>query len=69
MKKIFLPFSILLLMVIHAGSQDVTYPRQMTNQGSVLTIYQPQVDSWEKYKKLEFRSAFSLKPAHGKEVL
>lgn len=69
MKKIIISFSILILFAQKSISQDVTYPRQLTNQGSVITFYQPQVDSWEKYKKLEFRSAFSLKPAHGKEVL
>jgi hypothetical protein len=32
-------------------------------------MYQPQVQSWEQYKKLDFRLAFSLKPAQGKAVV
>jgi hypothetical protein len=32
-------------------------------------MYEPQIQSWERYKLLDFRMAFSLKPSQGKEVL
>jgi hypothetical protein len=66
-RKIFI-FFILFLIGTKAYLQDVKYPRQFTNEGSVLVVYQPQVDSWEKYQKLVFRVAFSLKPSQGEEV-
>ncbi|MGZ5135002.1 MAG: hypothetical protein ACXWCG_07625, partial [Flavitalea sp.] len=69
MKKNILLLSIIMLIAMQAMLQDVQFPRQLTNEGSVLTMYQPQVESWEKYKKLDFRYAFSLKPNQGKEVL
>jgi len=47
----------------------VKWPRQLTNEGSVRTLYQPQVQSWEQHKELDFRMAFSLKPNEGKEAL
>ena len=59
----------LLGIASHGIAQDITWPRQLTNEGSVLTMYQPQVQSWEQYEILDFRLAFSLKPAQGKEVV
>jgi hypothetical protein len=58
-----------LLIVSYAQSQDVQFPRQLTNEGSVLTTYQPQVESWDQNKTLNCRMAFSLVPNGGKEVL
>lgn len=50
-------------------AQDVTFPRQLTNQGSILTLYQPQVEKWTGHELLDFRAAFSVKPAGAKEAL
>jgi hypothetical protein len=69
MRNLFLIISLLIFRLTDGSSQDVTWPRQLTSEGSVLTLYQPQVQSWEKYKKLDFRAAFSLVPFQGKEVV
>src|SRR5450432_65091 len=69
MKPLFLTVSIVMLIALKGFSEDVSWPRQLTNEGSVLTLYQPQVQSWEQYKKLTYRMAFSLTPNQGKVVL
>lgn len=48
---------------------DPGWPRQLTQDGAVLTIYQPQVDDWQQYKNLDCRMAFSLQPYQGKKVV
>lgn len=68
MKKIVFLFTVMLIST-QAKLQDVQFPRELTNEGSVLTLFQPQVDRWEEYKKLEFRTAFALMPRLGNEVL
>ncbi len=50
-------------------AQDPGWPRQLTNNGSVLVMYTPQVEDWPEYKTLNFRMAFSLTPYQGKEVV
>ena len=52
-----------------ANSQDLKFPRQLTSEGNILTVYQPQVEKWQDHKNIEYRNAFSLKPAKGKEVV
>ena len=69
MKRKLFAFFILIFSGVKAYLQDVIFPRQLTNAGSTLVMYQPQVDTWEKYKKLAFRVAFSLKPSQGEEIL
>src|SRR6185436_17877335 len=69
MKRKIFAFFILFFSGVKAYLQDVIFPRQLTNGGSTLVMYQPQVDTWEKYKKLAFRVAFSLKPSKGEEIL
>ncbi|PWT72449.1 MAG: hypothetical protein C5B59_15740 [Bacteroidetes bacterium] len=51
------------------GTQDIGWPRQVTQNGNTLTYYQPQLDSWQDYKELKARAAISLVPKGGKEVL
>jgi hypothetical protein len=50
-------------------AQDPGWPRTLTNNGSVLVIYTPQVENWTDYETINFRMAFSLTPYQGKEVL
>ena len=69
MKSILLSTVLFMIMILNGQSQDVTWPRQLTSQGSVLTMYQPQVQNWDQFKRLDFRLAFSLVPYQGKEVL
>jgi len=50
-----------------ADIPDVGWPRQVENGGQQVTVYQPQVDSWEGYTSIHFRSAISVIPGAGKE--
>lgn len=47
---------------------DPGWPREYSANGQKLTIYQPQVDSWNDYTKLHYRAAVALTPAGKKEV-
>jgi hypothetical protein len=69
MKTFFLALSAIALIAFNGLSQDITWPRQLTNNGSVLTMYQPQVQAWVNHQKLDYRMAFSLIPNQGKEVV
>lgn len=53
----------MLLVTGSANSQDVKFPRRLTNEGNVLTVYQPQVEKWHDHKNIEYRNAFALRPA------
>ena len=62
---------VLTLLLVHAGTHfalaattapdDPGWPRVVKKSGKELTIYQPQVDSWQDYKNLHIRFAFALK--------
>ncbi|HTB26217.1 MAG TPA: hypothetical protein VK711_12660 [Puia sp.] len=69
MKKHF--FLLLSIMISSAVvlAQDPGWPRQLTNNGSVLVLYTPQVEDWQQYETLNFRMAFSLTPYQGKQVV
>lgn len=62
----------LVLMMVSAtvsAAKDPGWPRQIVKQGSTLIYYQPQVDDWKNFTDLDWRMAFSLTPAGGKEVV
>jgi hypothetical protein len=63
MKKILLIISGL-LVASFTRAQDPGWPRQFTHNGSVLVVYPPQVEDWQAYQIIDFRMAFSLKPAN-----
>ncbi|HET7002208.1 MAG TPA: hypothetical protein VFI33_12890 [Puia sp.] len=67
-KRIFLTASILFI-AIFSIAQDPGWPRQLTNSGTVLILYTPQVEDWPNYTTLNFRMAFSLTPYQQKEVV
>jgi hypothetical protein len=67
-RKIFL-MTLVLLVSFTVFAQDPGWPRQLTNNGSVLVIYTPQVEEWNAYETMEFRMAFSLTPYQAKEVV
>jgi hypothetical protein len=52
-----------------AGEEDPGWPREITNQGNTLVLYQPQVDEWKNFRELNWRTAFSLTPEGGQEVV
>ncbi|MBK9105366.1 MAG: hypothetical protein IPL92_12560 [Saprospiraceae bacterium] len=68
MKSVFCIVSILFI-ALQGRAQDVTFPRELTNSGSTLSFYQPQVDSWVDFKKLVYRAAIALTPYQGEEIL
>lgn len=51
------------------ATQDIGWPRQIVKSGATLVYYQPQIDSWDNYKTIKARVAFSLTPANGKATL
>ena len=50
-------------------AQDPGWPRQWTNQGNTLVVYQPQVDDWKDFSVLDLRMAFSITPAGGRTAV
>ena len=62
------PMAALALVVFFAGAvyaaeeeaADISWPREFSQGGKTLTVYQPQVDSWTDYKKIHFRCAISV---------
>lgn len=52
---------------VYAG--DPGWPRERAQNGNKLVLYQPQVDDWQDYRELDWRMAFSLTPAGGKQVV
>lgn len=68
MKKLFILFT-LISFTFSCFSQDLEWPREWKHEGNVLTVYQPQIENWDNYEKLDFRMAFTLVPFYQKEVV
>lgn len=47
--------------------QTIEWPRQYADAGDTVIVYDPQVDSWDKYEKLVARSAVAVSPKGSKE--
>jgi hypothetical protein len=45
-----------------AHGVDGGWPREFKNEGARLVVYQPQIDSWENYRKSKARAAVALTP-------
>ena len=69
MGKYILSCYLLLAGSLSLYAQDPGWPRQMTNNGSVLVLYTPQVEDWPQYETIDFRMAFQLTPYQGKPVV
>jgi len=69
MKKILLISMLVLTFTNFCLAQDPGWPRQKSNPAGTLVYYQPQVDHWTNYKDLGFRTAFTLTPTGGKQVV
>jgi hypothetical protein len=50
-------------------TQDIGWPRQISNDKATLVYYQPQVDKWDNYSKMSGRMAFSLTPVGKQEIV
>ena len=68
--KVFFPIGALaLLLCAVTWATDPGWPRKITREGGTLVYYPPQVDSWDNYKVLKFRTAFTITPTGGKAVV
>ena len=52
-----------------AFAQDPGWPRQITKPQGTLVYYQPQIENWNDFVNLDWRMAFSITPAGGKETV
>jgi hypothetical protein len=50
-------------------AQDPGWPRQIAKPAGTLVYYQPQVDSWNDFQKLDWRMAISFTPVGGKPIV
>jgi len=50
-------------------TQDIGWPRQVSQNGAALVYYQPQVEEWKNYQELTVNMAFSLTPCGGREIV
>ena len=69
MKQTILIITLVLALVGVCVAQDPGWPRQKKSTAGTLIYYPPQVDDWTNYKELDFRMAFSLTPAGGKQTV
>lgn len=69
LKKSFIYFAVFVFTTINCYSQELTWPRELTNEDSTLEVYQPQVESWENQQLLDFRMAFKLSPSGAADVV
>jgi hypothetical protein len=68
-KNWFVILALLLTASSVGKAQDPGWPRQVVNTSGKLIIYQPQVDDWQNFLDLTWRSAFQLTPTGGKPVV
>jgi hypothetical protein len=68
-KRVFALSVLVVALLSVSFAQDPGWPRAITKNGAKLIYYQPQIDDWKDQKELEARSAISLTPAGGKQVI
>jgi hypothetical protein len=60
----------LTVSAINTGvAQDPGWPREKSNASGTLIYYQPQLDEWNAFRRLEARMAVSVKPTGGQPTL
>jgi hypothetical protein len=60
---------LILCVASTAFAKDLGWPREKSNAGGTLIYYQPQLDEWKDFKRLEARMAISIKPIGGQPTL
>ncbi len=61
---------VLVLAWVTVGmARDAGWPRQLSQNGDTLIIYQPQVDEWKNFSEISYRMAISLTPKGGKPAV
>ncbi|HTG17096.1 MAG TPA: hypothetical protein VK747_17735, partial [Blastocatellia bacterium] len=68
-KRIILAPTLALILMNVCFAQDPGWPRQKSSPAGKLVYYQPQVDEWADFKRLNFRMAFSFTPTGGKATV
>ena len=53
--------------VVPAMGEAPKWPREYVKDGHVVVVYQPQIEKWDNYKMLEWRTAVSVKLSGEKE--
>jgi hypothetical protein len=66
-------FASLVALIFLSGTasaqQDPGWPRKLGKPGGTVLLYQPQVDDWQGFTDIKWRSAFQLTPNGGKQVV
>ena len=67
---LFLATALVMSLAVRATSQEAPrWPREFSQKdGSKLTVYQPQVDEWQGYRKLKARAAVFTKLHTGPDI-
>jgi len=65
--KLFFAAMLVTLCFATVSAQDPGWPRTIIKPGGKVVLYQPQVDDWENYQKVDARMAFTLTPTGGKQ--
>ena len=65
--KLFFAAILVTLCFATVSAQDPGWPRTIIKPGGKVVLYQPQVDDWENYQKVDARMAFTLTPTGGKQ--
>jgi hypothetical protein len=61
---------LVMISTIDTGiAQDMGWPREKSNASGTLIYYQPQLDEWKEFRRLEARMAISVKPTGGQPTL
>ncbi len=68
MKALLCSMSLSILFAGVSFAQDPGWPRQRTENGNTLIIYQPQIDDWKNFSELNCRMAILLTPKGGQPV-
>jgi hypothetical protein len=58
-----------LLFASATPAQDPGWPRKLVKPGGIVLVYQPQVDDWQNFTEIKWRSAFQLTPNGGKQIV
>jgi hypothetical protein len=53
--------------VVPAMGEAPKWPREYTKDGHLVVVYQPQIEAWDNYKMLQWRTAVSVKISGEKE--
>jgi hypothetical protein len=61
----------LTLLVVHPAfsQEDHGWPRELTSKSASMLVYQPQVEGWKEFRKLEAKVVVAVKPKNSKKPI